>query len=672
MNSTDTERKGSGVVCRTDEASCDALDVALSRSWLRIAIAGVFAGQGMVFSLALNMTPPPFGSAAYWVLHGGLMFSAVVVVAFLGGPLLHATWRMAVARRLSIEGLFTLSLLGALAGSIFSSMTGAGSVYYEVVSVVIAIYTFGRMLSERSQAQLRVETDRLREDFDAAVVCLEAGQTERRSVVDVPVGTRVRVDPGMPLTIDGVVREGVGFVRETTLTGEPTPVVRRPGDPVRAGTWSVDGAFEIETTATYGSRELDAILDTVEDGAGQPSELQRQANRLIQYFLPVVAAVSVGTALFWLWRGTWVDAVLNSMAVLLVACPCALGLATPVAIWNGLFRLSRLGLVSRDGALIDTLARTRHVFFDKTGTLSEDSMQVSERLLVDEWAGRRAVLFSLVHAVESRLSHPIARALIRDLEAGTTPVEITDLQVVPGAGVMARCRHPQLQDWLTVQLGENAMAERDAEAEVARGLKNQSGKRVYVFIEDRLAAIFVLEERLREGAFNLWERLERLGVDGTILTGDPDPRLQLPDWVQLKSGLSAAEKANDLQVSYRSTEMPLFVGDGVNDTAAMRFASASISMGSGAALTQSTASGCLIRDQIEVIPDAIELSRSIYQRLRGNLYYAAIYNVVGMCLAAGGWLHPVLAAGIMLLSSFWVTLRSLKWDAPTGPKVPRA
>ncbi|HKK19635.1 MAG TPA: HAD-IC family P-type ATPase, partial [Opitutales bacterium] len=411
MTANDIPSHKESVVCRVDGEGCDDLDLKLSKSWLRIAVAGVFAGQGMILSLALNMTPPDYGSTAYWILHGLLIFSSLVVMAFLGGPLFASTWGMLRSRCLSIEGLFTLSLMGAFIGSLAGSVTGQGSVYYEIVSIVIAIYTFGRMLSERSQAKLRAESGQLRETFDRAVVKDSQGQLRDAAVSTIGAGEVVRVEPGAPFTLDGVVRSGVGFVRETSLTGEPMPVVRRAGDSVRAGTFSEDGTFEVEVTAVVGERELDRILDTVESFWGQPSQLQRQANRLVQYFLPIVAAVAMLTAVFWAFAGSWMDAVFNSMAVLLVACPCALGLATPVAIWNGLYRMARMGVVSRNGSLIDGLAHARSIFFDKTGTLSETDMQVGEVLVAPEWEAQRAELLSAVVAIESRLQHPVARAL---------------------------------------------------------------------------------------------------------------------------------------------------------------------------------------------------------------------------------------------------------------------
>ena len=190
------------IVCRGAD-DCDDLDLKLSRAWLKIAIAGVFAGQGMMFSLALNMTPPPHGSPAYLILHGGLIFSSLVVMGFLGRPLFSSTWGMLRARRISIEGLFTLSLLGAFIGSVVGSLTGQGDVFYEVVAIVIAIYTFGRMLGERSQARLKLESERLRERFDRAMVADGAGIWVERPISQVSPGARVCVEPGSAFSVDG-------------------------------------------------------------------------------------------------------------------------------------------------------------------------------------------------------------------------------------------------------------------------------------------------------------------------------------------------------------------------------------------------------------------------------------------------------------------------------------
>ena len=647
------------IVCRAEDA-CDDLDLKLSRAWLRIAIASVFAGQGMVFSLALNMTPPPFASMAYWILHGGLILSALAVMTFLGGPLFASTLAMFRGRRLSIEGLFTLSLLGAFVGSVVGSLTGQGSVYYEVVSIVIAIYTFGRMLGERSQVKMNLESARLRERFDRVTVQSDEGDWRECSLAEVSVGALVRVEPGGPFTVDGIIQIGVGYVQETALTGEPLPVVRRAGDRVRAGAWAVDSRFELAVEQGAGTRELDAILQTVERTDGRPSELQIQANDLIRIFLPIVVVVSAATALFWGLTGTWIDAVLNSMAVLLVACPCALGLATPVAISQGLFRLAQLGLVSRDGALIDALARTRRVFFDKTGTLSESDLRVTELWVDTDLPIKRNELLTSILAAESGLEHPVARALAKYLksEGIQDSCELQNLQVITGQGIAYDLDAAEVS--YRLQVGEVSLAESEQAIEaVVKRLHEKKGRRVFVYLVDRVVACFVLAERLRVGVDQIWADLDRLEIRSHILTGDPLPELSLPPNVQIEEALSSVDKVERVRESSGAGESPLFVGDGINDVAAMLEASGSIAMHSGAGLTRSVAMGQLSDDQIEVIPQAVSFSRAIIKKLRWNLFYAFVYNLIGMALAAAGLLHPVVAALIMIVSSFWVTTRVL-------------
>lgn len=643
------------IVCRGAD-DCDDLDLKLSRAWLKIAIAGVFAGQGMMFSLALNMTPPPHGSPAYLILHGGLIFSSLVVMGFLGRPLFSSTWGMLRARRISIEGLFTLSLLGAFIGSVVGSLTGQGDVFYEVVAIVIAIYTFGRMLGERSQARLKLESERLRERFDRAMVADGAGIWVERPISQVSQGARVCVEPGSAFSVDGWIVEGVGYVEETALTGEPLPVVRRPGDRVRAGTWAVDCRFVLEVEHSLGARELDTILQAVEAADGRPSGLQIQADALVRVFLPFVVLVSLSSALYWIFAGSWIDVVLNSMAVLLVACPCALGLATPVAISQGLFRLAQMGLVSRDGALIDALAKTKKVFFDKTGTLSESSLRVIELWLDETLPMERTHLLSSVLEAESSVPHPIARALTQYLVANdmTAGAAIEDLRLIPGQGL--ECRVSGAGGAHMIRVGEASLGAPEPPVDQ---LHEKKGKRVFVWLDGRIVACFVLQESLRASVDTVWQQFDELEVATRILTGDPSPEVSIPKKVALEAGLSSADKVRRVTESQIAGESPLFVGDGINDAAAMRVASGSVAMDSGAGLARSAAMGQLAGDRIEVIPQAISLARDIHRRLHGNLIYAAAYNTLGMVLAAAGLLHPVAAAMIMLVSSFWVTARAM-------------
>jgi heavy metal translocating P-type ATPase len=631
--------------------SCVEPDRGISRAWLRVGVAAVFAGQSMVLSLALNMTPPVFGSPVYWVLHGGLIASALLVLCFLGGSLMSSTLAMLRRRRLSIDGLFMLSLGGAFLGSLLSTLTGEGAIFYEVVSVVIMIHALGRVFGERSLSRLRAATENLSETFEQARV-LREGRWSMDTVASLALEDSVRVEAGEAVAVDGLILEGRGYVNESALSGEPLPVVRREGDRVRAGTYSLDGIFVVKVERVLGERELDGILAAVRRREGRPSMLQTQADRLVQFFLPLVAGVSVLTATYWMWVGDWAGAVFNAMAVLLVACPCALGLATPVAIWQGLYRLSQSGLASRDGALIDTLAQTRRIFFDKTGTLSEASLQVTECCVMEGWRERSGELRAAVGALESKAGHPVARSLVRYCGRGEAGAAVRELKDYPGMGMGGRFKD------LDLRVGEADLA---PEADLAEGLallREPGGKRVFVFVGMQLAAIFVLREHLRKGVDSSWEELASLGIAAEILTGDPQAELELPNTVVLRSGLRAEEKTERVVESKAAGECPLFVGDGINDSAAMVEATASIAMGSGAELARSSAAALLVGDQIAFLPEAIRFARAVQHRLRSNLIYAALYNTLGMSLAATGKLHPVAAACIMFLSSAWVLSRA--------------
>ena len=647
MPIADVKITSRSVVCSSQDNDCENPDIPLSRSWLRIAIAMVFAGQGMVFSLAINMTPPGYGSTSYWLLHGGLIFSSLLVVCFLGAPLIGSTIGMVRSRRLSIEGLFTVSLLGAFTGSLLCTFTGEGAVYYEIVSIVIAIYTIGRLLSGVAQSRLVKETIQIRECFDSALMRTEDGWMTVK-VKNVPIGAIVRVQPGEPISVDGIICSGNAYVSETALTGEALPVVRNMGDVVRAGTWSVDGLLDIKVRAQAGKRDLDDLLQRVDDQAGNPSKFESQANRLIQYFLPFVVITSFLCLIYWLFVGSWIEAVFNSMAVLLVACPCALGLATPIGIWQGLLQLAKIGIVSRDGSLIDALAATRLVYFDKTGTLSDASMEVTNFTVVKEWEDRYESLQAMIYTLESKLSHPIARSITNFLPKSDLP--ISNFKIIPGLGVTGTIEKQ------FVEIGELGINPKLVKGEFLAKIVGSKGKPIYVFIDKQLAAIFILKERLRDGISLLEEGFKNLNIKVEVLTGDPNPGIELP--LIVRSGLSAQQKESPIRSAIRNGLDPLFVGDGINDAPAMTVSMASISMGSGTALARSIANGHLVNDQIGAIPKAIHFSRALHRRLRSNLIYAASYNVLGMGLAFFGVLHPIVAALIMALSSFVVTFRA--------------
>lgn len=651
------------------EPGVGADERALQLGWLRVGIGAAVAAQAMVFSLAVNITPAEGG--AYWLVHGGLIATTLAALGFLGRDLLGGAWAALRARRVSIDLLFLVTLFGALAGSVTSSFTGAGAVYYEVVAVLVVVHTLGKMAGARSRTAALRAADAVAEKFDRCVVLAADGRERERSVAELREGERVVVSPGGAIAADGVIVEGCSYVEEAAMTGEWRPAARGPGDAVWAGTHAVDGRLVIAARA--GPRRLDEVLRAVAEARLAPSVLQAQADRLMVWFLPVVTGVSVATFVGWWAAGAaWERALFNSMAVLLVACPCAMGLATPVAVWSGLARLARLGIVARSGDFIAGLARVDVVCFDKTGTLSEDRLTVLGWEVAPAWRGREPELRRIVAAVERGVAHPVARALGEEPGAdgvgdeqgarGSTAPVVRSQRVEAGRGVEA---------WIegvgVVRVGEAGFAGgADAPAEPATGdAASGGGKRVWVSVAGAHAARVELGEAWREGLAETMHGLRALGLGLEILSGDPGAE---EVWggrgvlaaVPVRAGLAPAEKAERVRALEDSGRTVLFAGDGVNDAAAMSAATCSLALRGGSGLARASAAAVCAGDDLRRLPEALAVSRRVVGSVRGNMLFASIYNAAGMAMAAAGLLHPVVAALLMVGSSVWVGARAVR------------
>ena len=631
---------------------------AVARTWLRVGVALVIAGQAMVFGLAINITPPAYGTPIYWGLHGALFLSSWVVIALLAPPLVRATWASLKVKTVTIEGLFLLSMVGALVGSVISSVKGEGSVYYEVVAVVLAVYTVGKTLGRQSREKALRELGVIQETFKFAYLETVCGKRERVAVECITEDDRVVVAPGEAIAVDGIILEGRSFVDEIAMTGEPSAVCLQEGDRVLAGTYAVDGQLII--SKVRGKRQLDDVIATIQDARAEPSRYEAQADKIMLWFLPIVILVSGGTFFYWLTQGVWSVALFNAMAVLLVACPCALGLATPLAIWGGLWKMASLGLVARSGEIIDTLATVDRVVFDKTGTLSEGSLVLEHTEVTDTFHDRSLWVKGILALVERSINHPVARALVA-LESKETGEAVKGWRVarqgvISGQGVDAELVSVS-GEHVRVRVGTRALmpAEVDSYSEIGAGKKA-----VYVSIDGELAAVVTLQESLRADVQEVFERLSQADVALTILTGDPDPRWNEISNIVVTSGLTPGDKVREVRLMQKRGESVIFVGDGVNDAPAMAVASGALAMGGGAALTCSNAGGILMGESLLSIAHAITLARALRRRLRGNLLFAAMYNGIGMTLAACGMLHPVVAALLMVGSSAFVSFRVLR------------
>jgi heavy metal translocating P-type ATPase len=529
--------------------------------------------------------------------HALLLFS-IPVVLLLGLPILLSAIQAGLRGHFGMDALITLGCFGAFALSVHATFTEGHGVYYETATMVLVLITLGRYLEARAKAS----------STGAIAGLLETSGTAR-------VGDEITVLPGASFPADGVIVTGAGAVNEAMLTGEATPVTKQPGDRVFAGTISFDGSFTIRVTATGTERRIARIARLLDEVRHQKAPIQKFADRLATIFTPV--ALGVGLLAWWLtgWQA--------ALAVLLIACPCALGIATPLAIWNAIERAARRGVFIRNGAVLEKLAGVRAIFFDKTGTLTTGT-PVLQRIETD---GDENVALQRVASLEQRSEHPLAKALVAEAQRrGLALGPVTDVQVVPGRGIRG--------GGLTVG---NA------------GFVGAEGAGVFAAWDGKVQARFRFGESLRSDWPATFQGLQRYRLE--MLTGDDQSAaeaLGLP--FPVRGNLSPEEKVE--HVARAAAQMPVaMVGDGINDAPALGRACVGIALGGGTDVAREAADVTFADNELGKLPWLLALARRTRRTIRQNLFWALIYNVALIPVAAAGGLNPIWAALAMVVSS---------------------
>ncbi len=628
-------------------------------AWWRVGVGLLIAGNSMVLSLAVSSSE--VSSSEWRTIQTTLFALAVASLIVLGWPLARNAVRAVAERRLTIEAMFLTGIFGALVGSVVAALTGSNDSYFEVVSILLVVYLFGQQLTVQVRDRALGAAMQWAPELMRCLVLGTDGSTVATAVEEVRAGSRILVPPGEMVAADGVVESGEALVREAHLTGEPFVVLRRPGDEVWAGSHCIDAALVIRTTTDGRHRRIDRILEAVERARLVPSTLQAQADRLVARFLPVVMATSVLTLVVWWVVDGWRTGLFNAMAVLLVACPCALGLATPLALWVAVSRLASRGLTVARAGSVEALAAVDHVIFDKTGTLTEPETRLVHLILdpLDGMTG--AQLSSVIAAVEGASRHPVAAAF-RDL-GGDGGWVVESLDVIPGTGVGARVRGVEDRSLYEVKMGAaDRLGVGDSRAwrSLRRRLRFPAGAReIAVLVSGRPVAAAAVDERLRTSWPDTLERLRAIDLPTLVLTGDSADRASRTRGDAIAAGVGPEQKLDRVEALRSGGRRVLFVGDGVNDAAAMAASDVSIAVAGGADLAFEVADIVWHGSDLRVIPWALQLSRDTVATIRSNLLLAAAYNLVGVGLAVAGVLHPVAAALLMTCSSVVVTWRAI-------------
>jgi Cu+-exporting ATPase len=616
---------------------------------------------------------------------GWLEFALATPVAlFAGWPLLARGARSIVTGHLN---MFTLIAIGVLAAYGFSVVAvvapdifpksfhdhGRVPLYFEAAAVITTLVLLGQVLELRARHQTGAALRELLSLAPPTARVVRDGSEQEVPLADVRVGDLVRVRPGEKLPVDGAVREGRSAVDEAMLTGEPLPVEKVPGDAVVGGTVNGTGTLLFEATKIGNDTVLARIVDLVGQAQRSRAPVQRLADTVSGYFVPAVIAVAILTFIAWAILGPeprFAFALMNAVAVLIIACPCALGLATPMSIMVGVGRGARAGVLFKDAAALETLSTIDTLIVDKTGTLTEGRPELTALLPHGTIAESDLLRFSA--AVEHASEHPLAQAIVRAAaKHSPTLPPVTNFQSTTGGGVTGEV------EGHTVIVGQPSLLEQHGitidtaiAAEVAR--RQQQGETaVYVGVDGRFAGAIVVADPIRETAAAAVQQLRQLGIDVRMLTGDNATTAQAVasrlGIEHVTAGVKPEDKYRavvDLRHQGRKVAM---AGDGINDAPALAAAAVGIAMGTGADVAIESAGVTLLRGDLSALVRAIHLSRAVMTNIRQNLFFAFAYNLLGVPIAAGLLyplvgllLSPMLASAAMSLSSVSVIANSLR------------
>jgi len=642
------------------------------RQMVRFAVSAALS-LPLLWAMAGHFAWASFIPVPAWLVNPWVQLALAAPVQFaIGGPFYVGAWKALRNRSANMDVLVALGTSAAFLYSLFLTLEWAAAeeahhapdLYYETSAMLITLIVLGKLLEALAKGRSSEAIRSLMGLRAKTALVIRGGEEIRIPAEEVAVGDLVIVRPGEKIPVDGIVEEGVSAVDESMLTGESIPVEKRSGDAVIGATVNGNGMLRVRATKVGRDTALAQIIRVVEEAQGSKAPIQRVADAISGIFVPIVVGIALLTFLVWYFAarpGEFAVALRNAIAVLVIACPCALGLATPTSIMAGSGRAAELGILFRGGEHLELTHRIDTVVLDKTGTVTKGRPELTDVIaaMPDE-----AAFLRLAGAAEKPSEHPLAEAIVSGIAARGIELPAAEaFEAIPGYGVRAVVDGKEVLAGSRRLLARYGVSTERAEEAMAR--LEEAGKTAMLVAVDRAyAGIVAAADTIKETSRDAVARLRKMGLEVVMITGDNERTARA---IARQAGIDRvlaevlpegkAEEVRKLQAEGRKVAM---VGDGINDAPALATADIGMAIGTGADVAMEAADVTLMRGDLNGIADAILMSRLTMRNIRQNLFWALAYNSLGIPVAAAGLLAPWVAGAAMALSSVSVVLNALR------------
>lgn len=600
---------------------------------------------------------------------------ATPVQFIIGWPFYRSAYKSLKSGSANMDVLVSLGTSAAYVYSVKETIeyTLAGSMdhmampdlYFEVSVVLVTLILLGKWMESMAKGHASDAIKKLMGLAAKTATVIRDGVELALPVEEVQMGDLVRVKPGEKIPLDGIIREGASAVDESMLTGESIPVDKKAGDPVIGATLNKNGSLLIEVTKIGKETALAQIIRIVEEAQGSKAPIQRLADKISGIFVPIVVGIAVVVFLLWFFvfdSGDFTRAFENMIAVLVIACPCALGLATPTSIMVGTGRGAEYGVLIKGGEHLETAHKLTTIVLDKTGTITKGKPEMTD-FIAASGENEHEVL-TLAASVEKNSEHPLAEAIVKGaIERGVTPLAVESFEALPGAGLTGVVSGKQIYMGTRKLMNRQQVDYQAFEAEMEQ-LEATGKTAMLIAIDGKLAGLVGVADTVKETSREAIRRMRELGLTVIMITGDnPRTAAAIAEQVGIDRILAEVlpeDKAGEIAKLKAAGEKVAMVGDGINDAPALALSDIGMAVGTGTDVAIEAADITLMRGDLQSVVDAILLSRKTMRNIRQNLFWAFFYNSVGIPVAAAGFLAPWVAGAAMAFSSVSVVMNALR------------